>query len=377
MIKLKEVVSKRDLRRFIHLPYSIHKNHKEWLPPLILDEWKVFDKKKNHSFGHCDTILLLAEKDHKTVGRIMGIINHTYNAGHNEKNARFCFAECYNDSEVFDTLIQAVEKWAIEKGMQKIVGPLGFSDKDPQGFLIEGFDDPMTVIVTNCSLPYMVGFTEQQGYTKKLDLVQYRSKVPEDVPDILVKIAERALSRGFRILEFKKSKNVRPYVKPVFDLINETYTDIYGFAPLLDIESKEFSERFLPLLNPEYIKVVVDSQNVVVAFVVAMPDISEGFRKANGRLFPFGFIPILRSFKKSGQLNLLLGCVKTSLRNSGLHALMAVSMYESAHKGNLTFIDSHLVMEDNTKMRAVMERHHHEIYKKYRVFEKDLQSAGA
>lgn len=374
MIKLKEVVSKKDLKQFILLPYSIHKNHKEWLPPLISDEWKVFDKRKNHSFEHCDTILLLAEKNQIPVGRIMGIINHTYNNGHNEKNARFCFAECYNDSEVFNTLMEAVEKWAKEKGIHRLVGPLGFSDKDPQGFLIEGYTDPMTVIVTNCSLPYMVELTEQRGYIKKLDLFQYRAIVPENVPGAYAKIAERALSRGFRILEFNKSKNVRPYIKPVFDLINETYVDIYGFAPLLDIESKEFSERFLPLLNPEFIKIVVDSKNNVVAFVIAMPNISEGFRKANGRLFPFGFIHILRSFKKSGQLDLLLGCVKTNLRNSGLHALMAVSMYESANKANLKFLDSHLIMEENIRMRAIIERHEHEIYKKYRVFEKDLQS---
>ncbi len=374
MIKLREVVSKKDLKQFILLPYSIHKNHKEWLPPLISDEWKVFDKRKNHSFEHCDAILLLAEKNQIPVGRIMGIINHTYNTGHNEKNARFCFAECYNDSGVFNALMEAVEQWAKEKGMKRLVGPLGFSDKDPQGFLIKGYSDPMTVIVTNCSLPYMVDFTEQRGYKKKLDLFQYRSKVPENVPENYAKIAERALSRGYRILEFNKSKNVRPYVKPVFDLINETYIDIYGFAPLLDIESKEFSERFLPLLDPEFIKIVVDTTDNVVAFVVAMPDISEGFRKANGRLFPFGFIHIINAFIQSGQLNLLLGCVKTNLQGSGLHALMAVSMYESANRANLKLMDSHLIMEENVRMRALMERHEHEIYKKYRVFEKDLQS---
>lgn len=373
MIQLKEVTSKKDLKTFIHLPFKIHKEHKEWLPPLISDEWKVFDKNKNHSFEHCDTIMLLAFKNNEVVGRIMGIINHTYNKGSNEKNVRFFGLECYNDSIVYNALIKAVEDWGKQKKMDTIIGPLGFSDKDPQGFLIEGFKDPITVMVTNHSYQYMVKHIENNGFKKKLDIFQYRARIPKKTPEIYTKIAERVIKRGFKVLEFKKSKHVRPYVKPVFDLINSTYKNIYGFAPLEDIESKEFSERFLPLLKPQYIKVVVDTNSKVVAFVVAMPDISNGFKKANGKLFPFGFIHILKAFKQTNQLNLLLGCVSEELQNSGLIALMAQSMYKSAKENGLTVLDSHLILEDNKKMRAVMERMEHTIYKKYRIFEKKLE----
>ena len=372
MIQLKEVNSKKDLKAFIMLPFKIHKNHKEWLPPLISDEWKVFDKTKNHSFEHCDTILFLAEKNNEVVGRVMGIINHTYNKGNNENNVRFFGLECYDDAAIFDTLIKAIEDWGKSKKMDTIIGPLGFSDKEPQGFLIEGFNDPMTVMVTNPSFEYMVSHTERNGFKKKLDAFQYRATIPKETPKIYDLIAERVARRGFKILEFKKSKHVRPYVKPVFDLINSTYKDIYGFAPLDDRESKEFSERFLPLLKPQYIKVVLDKTDKVVAFVVAMPDISKGFKKANGKLFPFGFIHILRAFKQTNQLNLLLGCVEESLQNSGLIALMAQSIYNSAKENGLTVLDSHLILEENTKMRAVMERMEHTIYKKYRIFEKEL-----
>ncbi len=372
MIQLIEVKSKKDLKTFIHLPFIIHKNHKEWLPPLISDEWKVFDKTKNHSFEHCDTIMFLASKNNKVVGRIMGIINHTYNTGNREKNVRFFGLECYDDSTVYDALMYAVKDWGKQKGMDTIIGPLGFSDKDPQGFLIEGFNDPITVMVTNPSFEYMISHTERNGFKKKLDVFQYRAQIPEKTPEIYTKIADRVKRRGFKVLEFKKSKHVRPYVKPVFDLINATYKDIYGFAPLAEIESKEFSERFLPLLKPQYIKIVVDTSDNVVAFVVAMPDISNGFKKAKGKLFPFGFIHILRAFKQTNQLNLLLGCVSEELQNSGLIALMAQSMYKSAKENGLTVLDSHLILEDNKKMRAVMERMDHKIYKKYRIFEKAL-----
>jgi len=372
MIQLKEVTTKKDLKTFIHLPFKIHQNHSEWLPPLISDEWKVFDKSKNHSFEHCNTIMYLAHKNNVVVGRIMGIINHTYNNGNNEKNVRFFALECYDDAEVFNLLMQSVENWGRDKQMENIVGPLGFSDKDPQGFLLEGFKDSMTVMVTNCSYEYMISHTERSGFNKKLDILQYRATIPEKTPEIYARIADRATRSGFKVLEFTKSKQVKPYVKAVFDLINDTYRDIYGFAPLEEIESKEFTERFLPLLKPEYIKLVVDTSDNVVAFVVAMPDISEGFKKAKGKLFPFGFVHILRSFKKTNQLNLLLGCVNENIRSSGLVALLAQSLYRSARKGNLTILDSHLILEQNTKMRAVMERMNHEIYKKYRIFEKQL-----
>jgi hypothetical protein len=372
MIHLKEVIHYKELRTFIKLPYKIHKNHKEWLPPLLTDEYKVFDKKKNHSFEHCDTIMYLAIKDGKVVGRIMGIINHIYNKGNDEKNVRFFALECYNDSEVFDKLIEAIDIWGKEKNMENIVGPLGFSDKDPQGFLLEGFDDPMTVMVTNCSFEYMISHTQRNGYKKKIDLFQYRVQLEEKTADIYVKIAERVKSRGFKIVAFTNSKELKPYVKTVFDLINETYTDIYGFAPLDDTEATEFSDRFLPLLNPNYIKLVKDKNDVVVAFVVAMPNISKGFKKANGRILPFGFLHILKALKTATQLDMLLGCVKQNIRNFGLDALMAVALFDSARKGNLTVMDSHLIMEDNIKMRAVMERMNHEVYKKYRIFEKAL-----
>lgn len=372
MINLTEVKNKKDLKHFIRLPFEIHKQHKEWVPPLLSDEWTLFDKDKNHSFEFCDTIMLLAEKDGKVVGRIMGIINHMYNKAHGEKAVRFCFMECFDDTCVFDDLLSAVEEWGRVKGMDKMVGPLGFSDKDPQGFLIEGFEDPVSVMITNCSLPYMVSHMERNGYQKKIDLFQYRLERPREIPEVYLKIAERVKSRGFEIIPLKKSKQVKPWVGPVFDLINETYTEIYGFAPLTERESREFADRFLPLLDAEYIKLIKNADEDLVGFVVAMPDIGPGIKKAKGRIFPFGFIHILRSMRQSKQLNLLLGCVKNSIQNTGLDALLAVELFKSTEKNNLTVIDSHLVMEENVKMRATFERLGGICYKKYRIFEKDL-----
>jgi hypothetical protein len=364
--------TKKDLSAFIRLPYRIHRNHKQWLPPIYEDEWKVFDHKKNAAFGHCDTILFLAEKDGKAVGRIMGIINHSYNQKQNELAARFCFMECYEDQEVFNALLEAIEQWAVQKGMHEVVGPIGFSDKDPQGFLIEGFDDPVTVLITNHSFPYMIRFMEARAYGKKLDLVQYRFDLPYPLPEIYHKIAERVLRKGYKSVEFKRIKDIRPWVSPVFDLINASYQKIYGFSALTEEEAHEFSNRFLPILNPKFVKLVLDADNKLVAFLIGMPDMSKGLKMAGGRLFPLGFIPVLWSMKTTRQLNLMLAGIEESKRNLGLDSLMAVKIIESASQAKFKFLDSHLVMETNLKTRAEFERLGALMYKKYRIFNKTI-----
>ena len=160
---IKEVTSKKELREFIYLPEKVHKNEPNWLPPIYADEWLLFDKKKNKSYRYAEAILLLAYRKEQPVGRIMGIINNRYNSIHQEKHGRFCFMECYNDEEVFHALIMKVEEWAREREMEKIVGPLGFSDKDPQGFQVEGFEYPQFMTSVNNS-PYMPVLLEAEGY---------------------------------------------------------------------------------------------------------------------------------------------------------------------------------------------------------------------
>lgn len=371
MIEVTEVASKKDLKRFIYLPEKIHKNHKNWLYPLYSDEWILFDPKKNKAFDYCDTILALAKKDGKTVGRIMGIINHKYNEIHQEQNGRFCFMETYDDQEVFHALITFIEQWAKAKGMKKLIGPFGFSDKDPQGFLIEGFDQP-TVMVTNCSLPFMATYIRDEGYTPKLDLVQYKINIPEEVPSLYHRIAQRPLKNGYQLIEFTKRKQLKPYIHPILTLTNNAYTDIFGYVPFSQDEMDDFARRYLLILDPAFIKVITDLNKEVVAYVVGIPNLSKGLNKAKGRLFPFGFLKILLAMKRTNQLDLFLGAIKNELRNTGLDSVLAKAILHSAKARGLEFIDSHVVMESNTRMRAEVERIGGKIYKRYRVFQKEL-----
>jgi len=338
-----------------------------------MDEWTYFNPKKNKAFSYCDTIILLVFKGEKLVGRIMGIINSRYNEYRKEKTARFGYLETWEDREVVHALLNHVEDWARKKGMNKVVGPYGFSDQDPEGFLIEGFENRAT-IATYYNFEWMPSLVEQEGYTKDIDYFVYRLDVPKEIPEFYKKIYERIKRRGkFEIVEFRKKKELKPWIIPVLSLMNECYTgsNIYGYAPLDEKEMNDLAKKYMPVLDPRFVK-VVKKEDEAVAFIVAMPDMTEGIQKAKGRLLPFGFLKILRAGKKTKQLDLLLGAIKEKYRGMGLDVLMGVKMLMSANEAGLEDMDTHHEMESNVRVRAEMEKMGGKIYKRFRVYQKKL-----
>ncbi|KAF0128106.1 MAG: hypothetical protein FD155_3431 [Bacteroidetes bacterium] len=372
-ISIREVKNKKDLKTFIYLPEKIHKDQPGWVHPLYGDDFHFFDRDKNKSFQSSEVVLLLAWEGSKAVGRIMGIINTRYNELRGEKNARFCFLECYNDFNIAQTLIQSVESWALTKEMTQLIGPLGFSDKEPQGMLIEGFQEQV-VLATNYNFPWLPQFLEQLGFTKEVDLVSYLMPVGNHQPERLEKIYSRALQQeNFSLLDFTTRKSLKPWVVPIFQLINDAYKNIYGFIPLEESEMHAYAKRYLPILDPRFVKVIVDNNHQVVAFIISMPEISKGIRKAKGRLWPFGWIHILRASKETKLLTLLLGGVASQHRGKGLDAILSKTIFDAARKAGLEQVDSHLILEQNRLMRAECERHNGKLHKRYRVFSKELR----
>ena len=372
-LEIRGVKNRKDLKTFIYLPEKIHANHENWVHPIYMDEWNYFNPKKNKSFTYCDTILLLAFREGKPVGRIMGIINSRYNEQRNEKTARFAYLETWEDEEVVHALLSQVEEWARQKGMTRIIGPYGFSDQDPEGFLIEGFENRAT-IATYYNFERMSSFVEKEGYTKDVDYFVYKLDVPKEFPEFYKKIYERIKRRGkFEIMEFRKKKELKPWIIPVLNLMNECYTgsNIYGYTPLDEKEMNDLAKKYMPVLNPRFVK-AVKKENEVVAFIVGIPDMTEGIQKARGRLLPFGFLKILRAAKKTKQLDLLLGAVKEKYRGLGLDVLMGVRMILSAHEAGLEFMDTHHELESNVKVRAEMEKMGGRLYKRFRVYQKKL-----
>ena len=257
--------------------------------------------------------------------------------------------------------------------MEKLVGPLAFSDKDPQGFLYEGYNE-VHIIASNCNFPYMNEFCEKEGFSKKVDLVEYKIEIPDKFPPIYEKINERFQQnhQNIRVAEYKNKLQFRPIIKPVLTLINNTFADIYGFTPFSEKEMNDYANRYIFLLNPNFIKVALNENNEVIGSIIAMPDISEGVQKCRGRLLPFGIFKVLLSGRKSPRLNLLLGAVDPRYQGRGIDVIMGIKMLESAKKQGKTVIDSHLELETNVKVRAEMERMGGIIYKRYRIYQKDL-----
>ncbi len=372
-IDVRELKTRPDMREFIYLPEKLHKDHRNWVPPIYMDEWKYFNPKKNKAFSYCPTTLLLAYRDGKLVGRIMGIINTRFNEHRKERLARFGYLEAIEDQEVVHALLGRVEEWARGLGMTRIIGPYGFSDQDPEGYLIEGFEHRAT-IATYYNFEWLPGMVEKEGYTKDIDYYVYKLAVPRELPEFYHKIFERAQKRGnFKVVEFRKRKELKPWIHPILELLNECYTgsNIYGFAPLDEKERDDLARRYMPILDPRFIKMVT-KDGEPASFVIGIPDMTAGIQKARGRLLPFGFLHILRAAKKTKQLDLLLGAVKDKYRGMGADVMMGFKMLTSAREAGFDYLDSHHEMESNVKVRGEMEKMGGRVYKRFRVFQKNL-----
>ncbi len=371
-INIQEVNSKSALRDYIFLPAKLYRDQPNWVPPIYMDEWKFHDSKHNPSLGKATVIRLLACRGNVMVGRVMGIINHKYNETHGEKTARFFQLDCINDQAVTKALLDAVYAWAQKESMQQLIGPFGFSDKDPQGLQIEGLEH-LPVIATATNPYYLQSLVEGEGFVKHLDCVSFKVVVPKAIPALYLKVMERIKKNSqVQLLEFKTKKALKPYIVPVFRLVNETYSDLFGFVPMTEAEMKRMAAQYLPILDPAFVKLVLNQEQELIAFVVAMPDMSLGIQKAKGKLFPFGFIQILLAAKKSKQLDLLLGAVRNDYRSIGLTALMGTALLQTSIERGVELMDSHLVLESNQAMCAEYQRIGGEIYKRYRVYKKPI-----
>jgi len=371
-IILKEITTPADLKTFIYLPKHIYSGYQNWVPPIYEDEFKFHNPKHNKALQGCTVIRALAYKNNKPVGRIMGIIHHDYNGHHHEKTARFFNLDCVNERGVAHVLLGFIERWARQHGMDKIIGPFGFSDKDPQGAQIEGFEY-LPVIVTPSNPPYLPALIEAEGYEKEIDCVSYKLAIPQQLPPLYERIHARlAANKKFELVECTTKKQMKPYIVPVLRLVNETYSELFGFVPMTEEEMKGLAAQYMFVLDPTLIKIIQTPEKEIIGFIVAMADMSRGIQKAKGRILPIGFLYMLSAAKKATQLNLMLGAIKQPYRGMGLNALMAKALINTARQKGFITIDSHLVLENNTRMCAELSNLGGEVYKRYRVYSKGL-----
>ena len=348
---LKEVATRSDLKQFIRFPFSLYRDHPCWVPPLILDELHTLRREKNPAFAYCDARYWLAYKNGRVAGRIAGLINQRYIEKWGHRYARFGWIDFIDDREVVSALFGAVEQWAREKGMTGIHGPLGFTDMDREGMLVEGFGE-LGTMATIYNHPYYPGHLEALGYGKDADWLEFDVKVPAQVPEKAERVEQIVMRRlGVHVLPAKSPREIRPYARELFAVLNEAYADLYAFVPLTTEQIDTYVKQYFSFIKPDFTKILLDANGRVAGFVVAMPSLSRAMQKCRGRLFPFGFLHLLAALRKPKTLDLYLGAVRPDLRNKGVDALVMTAITRSAIARGIVSAESNVELEVNVAVQ--------------------------
>lgn len=371
-VRVDAVRGRRDLRRFLDLPDRLHAGHEGWVPPLRVDERRLFHPRRNLAMRYCDQALWLARDDRgRVVGRVAGIVNHRHNELRGERTGRFSHLDCVPDIDVAAPLLDRLEGWARDAGMDRVVGPMGFTDQDPEGFLVDGFDEEPS-IATYHNRPEIVRALECLGWAKHVDYVVYRVPVGPELPGLYQRVLDRVARKGrLRLVEFQRRRQLRPYIRPILGLMNDTFADNDGYTPLDDREMDDLARRWLPMVDPRFVKLVM-TEGALAGFIIAIPNVVAGIRRARGRLLPLGWLWILRAGRRTDRLDLLLGGIREPDRGTGVDVVLGAAMIRAARDAGFRTMDSHHELEGNTRVRAEMERAGGQVYKRYRVFEKEL-----
>lgn len=371
-LTFKEVTSKRDLKKFISFQYSLYKENKFWVPPLRFDELHTLSSKINPAFDFCEAKYWLIFNENKIVGRVAGIINKRYNEKWNKKVARFGWIDFVDDKDVSSLIFSILEKWAVKNGMTCMHGPLGFTDFDGEGMLIEGFDEVST-LGSIYNYPYYQKHIEKYNYEKDIDWIEFNVTLPDKTPEKIARIAEISLKRNnLTFPHFKKSKEMLPYAREVFYLINDTYKDLYGFVELTDKQIDSYVKQYFSFIRPEYMPIVLDENNKVAAFGITMPSLTNALQKINGRLLPFGFIRILIEMKRSHKLDLYLTAVRKDLQNKGVNAVLIDQINKSCNKNGMETVETNRELETNEKIQAQWKLYDARQHKRRRCYTKNL-----
>ncbi len=376
-VTIKEVKTPKELKAFIRFNYELYKGNPYSVPDLYDDMVNTFSPQKNPAFEFCEASYFLALRDDKIVGRVAAIINHRANDTWQKKEVRFGWIDFIDDAEVADALIAAVEQWGKAKGMDTIQGPLGFTDMDAEGMLVEGFDR-LSTMATIYNYPYYPQHMERMGFEKDADWVEFIIYVPETVPEKMQRISD-LISRKYH-LHIKKLKNMKEvraggYGEKIFQLINESYAPLYGFSRMTEAQIKQYIEMYLPILDLRMVTLVEDEQNELVAVGISMASLSRALQKAKGKMFPFGWFHLAKALflKRPDTLDLLLVGVKPEYQSRGVNALLFTDLIPTYRKLGYVKAESNPELETNNKVQAQWEYFETEQHKRRRAYKKSIR----
>jgi GNAT superfamily N-acetyltransferase len=352
MVNIVTVGTEKQLKEFISFPTKLYKKVWQAVPDLYSEEKAYLTQKTNPAYDYCETKLFLAVENGRTVGRIAAILNNKYNEKTGENRMRFSRFDVEDNAEAAAKLLGAVEAFAREKGMNRVHGPIGFSDLDKQGMLVEGYE-LLDTSITLYNHPYYNTFMEQNGYGKEADWIEFLLEANEETTSRMARISERVLKmNGSRLLKIRKFKDIEPRVNEIFDLLNTCYMALYGTTPLSKQMQDYYVKQYFKMLNFDYVSVCVDKDDKIAAFALAFPSLAKAFKKSNGKLFPFGFIRMLRAMKKTDTLELALIAVRPDLQGKGLNAVVCNEVIQRGVRNGVVRAETGPMLETNDKIQS-------------------------
>lgn len=379
-IIIKKITSRKELKAFIRFNYELYKDNAFAVPDFYEDTLDTFNPKKNAAFDFCDVDYFLAYKDNKIVGRVAAIINKKANKTWNVQDARFGWIDFIDDPEVSKALLQAVEQWGKEHHMNRVIGPLGFTDMDPEGMLIDGYDQ-LSTMATIYNYPYYPKHMELHGYTKEVDWVERKVRVPDSEHEArsakYFRVAEISAHRyNLHVRKFKSVKEVREggYGYKIFDVVNKAYAPLYGFSEMNKRQIDQYVNIYLPLIDLRLVTVIETADNEPVAIGIGMPSLSRALQKAHSRLFPFGWFHLAKALylKHSDIVDLLLVAVLPEYQNKGVNAMLFADLIPIIQKMGFKFGETHPQLETNDKSQGQWAYLDAVVHKKRRCYQKNI-----
>lgn len=375
MVEIKKIEpTKSNLKKFTQFQIDLYDGNPYYVPPLVSDDVATLSPQVNPAFDFCESVYFMAYRDGKPVGRIAGILNNQVNERHHSRTARFGFIDFIDDEEVSAALMSAVEKWAHDKGMKKLIGPLGFTDLDHEGMLVEGFQE-LSTMATIYNYAYYPRHMEKLGYKKESDWVEFLMDVPDEIPEKYNRIADIVKKKfGLKVLKYKSRKRIKDeYGRALFHLINDAYDGLYEYSHLTEKQIDYYIDIYLGLLNLDLVTLIVDKDDQLVSVGISMPSMSKALQKSKGKMLPLGWWHLLKGLKgKNDRVDLLLVAVKPEYQNKGANALLFQDLIPYYIKYGYKYAESNPEMETNAKVQGQWEYFKNRQHRRRRSFYKNL-----
>jgi GNAT superfamily N-acetyltransferase len=374
-IYVREVTNYQELKTFVHFPNKLYKDNPFYVPQIESMERDTLSPKKNHAFEVCEAKYWLAYNDRGEVtGRVAGIINRKYNEKTGERICRFGWVDFVDDKEVSKALMDTVEQYAREKGMDTVSGPLGFLEFDASGVLVDGFDQLPTAY-GKYNAPYYDSHFAALDYAKEVDFVEYLIKVPEVIPERYARMAQLvSVKNGLHQAPLTRHSEIEPYLDDLFSCMNDAYAPLHGFSQLTKGQCDDLKKQFLGNVSVDYLSIILDADEKVVAFGIGMPSLAKALQKANGSLFPLGWYPVIKALKHNDTLDLLLIAIRPDYQGKGVNAMIFDKFAQGITKNGIKYIESTRELEDNTSVQNLWHYLEHKLTKRARVYSKKIPS---